>query len=623
MKRKYYIIVLFFLITLGSCKKFLETEPTDFLNPSNYYETEAQLQFARAGVYHNLGADPLYGAYVHYLLPFQGDGGYMNRLSLGNGAWTYSYSSADIYVAIIWSNLYDGINRANVLLANVDKNTKISQTKRDAIRGEMLFLRAYYYFTLVQYFGGVPLKLSPTASVIDVDIPRATVKETYAQILKDMEAAEPLVPNITSLGFGGAISKSAVRGLLARVNLHMAGEPLKDRTRYAEASKWAKKVIDDAEAGHALNPSYPKIFMNLTGDKYDIKESIWEVEFQGNRTDQYVETTNNGWVNGGPASGNPLTGRADSYMSITSKFYDVFEPGDNRKWFNIPHFAYYSAGPNGAKFMRALPATQGEKNLLSPAKWRREYETLLPKHPFSTPQNVPLLRYSDILLMYAEAENEINGPTAAAIEAVNKVRRRAWSKGVKTITVSNGGSGYTTAPTVSFTGGGAGTVAATFTSSADFASATATISGGKVTAITLNRDISGIKFFEDGAYTSAPTVTITGGGGSGAEASAAIYSVNDADLTAAQTASKGSFLALIQDERLREFNFENLRKADLLRWGIFLQVMQDMGNSLQQENPGAFFIKNFTNVNSRDLLMPIPNNEVTVNLATVQNPGWD
>jgi hypothetical protein len=136
-------------------------------------------------------------------------------------------------------------------------------------------------------------------------------------------------------------SKSAVRGLLARVNLHMAGEPVKDKTRYAEASKWAKMVIDDAEAGHSLNPSYPDIFMKLAGDKYDIKESIWEVEFYGNRTDQYVETGNIGWINGPAAavSASP-TGRADAYMNITSEFYNVFEPGDNRKWFSIAHFTY-------------------------------------------------------------------------------------------------------------------------------------------------------------------------------------------------------------------------------------------------------------------------------------------
>jgi hypothetical protein len=90
----------------------------------------------------------------------------------------------------------------------------------------------------------------------------------------------------------------------------MAGAPIKDATRYAEASKWAKMVIDDAEAGHSLNPSYSQIFINLAADKYDIKESIWEVEFYGNGLDQYVETGNIGWINGPAAAVSSPTGKA-------------------------------------------------------------------------------------------------------------------------------------------------------------------------------------------------------------------------------------------------------------------------------------------------------------------------
>ncbi|MDP3469927.1 MAG: RagB/SusD family nutrient uptake outer membrane protein [Daejeonella sp.] len=604
MKIKYYILATLFLLSLGSCKKYLETTPTDFLNPDNYYQTEAQLQFARAGVYDHLGAGGLHGTYASYLLAWTADEGYMNRATLTTGPWNYFYSSADQYNAGLWNNLWSGINKANVLIKNVDKNPAIAKEKRDAIRGEALFLRGYYYFTLVQYFGGVPLKVVPTTSVVDVDSERAPVKDVYLQIIKDMEDAEKLVPGIKTLGFGGAISKSAVRGLLARVNLHMAGDPVKDKTRYAEASKWAKMVIDDAEAGHSLNPSYPDIFMKLAADQYDIKESIWEVEFYGNRTDQYVETGNIGWINGPAAGAASSTGRADAYMNITSEFYNKFEPGDNRKWFSIAHFTYTAAG---AKTMSLLPVNENAMNLMKPGKWRREYETLKPQSPTTTPINMVLLRYSDILLMYAEAENEMKGPTADAIEQFNKVRRRAWSTGIKTITVTNGGSGYTTAPTVTFSGNGGAT-------------ATATISGGRVTEITLARDPMAVTFFNEGKYTTVPTITISGGGGSGATATATINRATDGNIN---PASKAAFLEAIQDERMREFNFENTRKADLLRWGTFLKVHQDMGNKLQQQSPGQYFVKYYSNVSTRDLLMPIPINEMSSNLKMTQNPGWE
>ena len=611
MNKKYFILILVFLLGSSACEDILETEPTDFLSPSNYYETEDQLNFARASIYDILGQSPLFGSWANYLLAWEGDIGYMNRSTLTTGPWNYNFSSADPYNSGYWSNLYNGINRASVVLANVDKNPEIDQTFRDQVRGEALFLRAYFYFQLVQYYGDVPVFDGPTTSVVDVDVPRASIREVYDRIIADMTAAEPLVPEITTIGFGGQISKSAVRGMLARVNLHMAGEPLKDPNGYAEASKWAKMVIDASV--HQLNPSYPQIFKNLAGDKYDIKESIWEAEFSGNRTDQYIETTNQGWINGPASLVTSATGRADSYMSITAKFYNSFEPGDLRKWFSIAHFGYTVSTVNGSKTLTPPPTTELAKYGMRPAKWRREYETLLPKAPTTTPQNVPILRYTDVVLMYAEAENELkNGPTTEVIDLVNQVRERAWSRGVKTITVTNGGSGYTTPPVITFsTGSGSG------------ATATATISGGAVTAITLDRDPDGVKFYQEGSYTSAPTITISGGGGSGATATAEIFVPADAHLKPEHTASKESFLAFLQEERMREFNFEGLRKADLLRWGIFLDVMTDMGNTTQQDAPGAFYVRYYSNVEPKHLLLPIPTSETTVNEEMVQNPGWD
>ncbi len=620
MKKIYSFLALAAVMCLSSCEKFLDTKPTDFLSPVNYYQTEAHLNFARASVYNTLGEGGLWGSHVNYLHGWAGDEGYMNRATLTTGPWNYNFGSADSYLTTYWNTLYIGINRANVVLANLDRNPDISQAVRDKIRGEVLFLRGFYHFLLVQYFGGVPVKTEPTASIEDVDLPRNTVREVYEQIIKDMEAAEPLVPSITSLGFGGAVSKSAVRGILARVNLHMAGHPLKDESRYAEVKRWAKMIMDDP--AHSINPSYPDIFIKLAGDKYDIKESIFEVEFWGNRLgDEFTETTNHCWINGPTLASNPLseaTGRADAYMSITAKLWNSYEPGDLRKFWNICHFVYTATGVNGSKNMANPATTEVAKYNLRPAKFRREYETLTPKSQTTTPQNVSLLRFTDVLMMYAEAENAINGPTPEAVEIVNQIRRRSWSTGIKAITVTNRGSGYTSAPTVTISGGGA----------TEQAVATATVGAitsnlGQITAVTLARDQTGVKFSQEGSnYTSAPTVTITGGGGTGATATATIYKLEDADLKPEQYASKQAFLETIQDERMREFCFELSRKADLLRWGIFLQVCRDMGNQTTTDAPGQFYIRYYTNVSERNLLYPIPSAEMTVNQAMVQNEGW-
>jgi hypothetical protein len=455
-----------------------------------------------------------------------------------------------------------------------------------------------------------------------VNIARSSVKEVYDQILADMTAAEPLVPGIKELGFGGAVSKSAVRGMLARVCLTMAGEPLKDVSKYQDAKDWAKKVIDDVDAGHSLTPSYPNIFIELAQNKYDIGENIWEAEYYGNNIDDsksYAEYTSTGWINGVTSVTGSITGRGDAYMSITAPFYNVFEDGDLRKWWSIAHFTYVKVtdpSQNGLKLMKDIPASEKDKWVYQPAKFRREYEPEASRFvgansPTYNATNHPLLRYSDVLLMFAEAENAINGPTAEAIAAVNKVRERAWSTGVKSIEITNGGSGYTTAPTVTFSAGNGST-----------ATGKAVISGGQVTAIVLDRDTTGVTFYNEGKYTDPPAITISGGDGSGAEATATIYSVHDGDVTPAQSASKEAFLSLIQDERMREFNMEGQRKADLLRWGIFLKVNQDVGNIAQQDSPGSAFVLSFSRVSDRDVLMPIPDAEMTNNQLMTQNPGW-
>ena len=623
MKKTYYLFALL-LLGFSSCKDYLETTPTDFLSPSTYYQNEAQLNAARSSAYESLRSGNSYGTIMLFQIANDADIGMENHASLV-GTYDYTYSSADAVNRNFFTNFWAGVNRTNVVLANVDRNPAIAKDFRDRLRGEALFLRGYYMFMLVQYYGSMPIKLEPTADINNVDLPRATLKENYNQILKDMVAAEALVPGIVAAGNGGVVNKSAVRGIMARVNLTMAGEPLKDKTRYAEASKWAKMVMDDPQARHVLNPYYPQIFMNLAADKYDIRESILEVEYGGNGLDLTNNTGSVGERNGVSCPAVNPTGRSDAYMYITANYYNSYEPGDDRLWFNVCLFTY----PNSAtavyakKNLSSLPANEGAKNSLFPAKYRREYETFRPKNAGRTPINNTILRFADVLLMYAEAENEINnGPTSAAIAAVNKVRERGWSSGIKTITITNGGTGYTSTPTVTFSGGGSNNAKPTYMSVAGQASGTTTISGGKVTGITLNRDSAAIKYFENGVYTSPPTITFSGGGGSGATASATIWVPTDGHLKPAQTASKSAFLAMLQDERMRELGFENQRKPDLLRWGIFLQVMADMANKLQVSNPGTFMASRYGNATAKDVLMAIPNTELSANLAFTQNPGW-
>lgn len=602
-----YSMILVLILSMTSCTKFLDVKPTDSITPASYFETEVQLKFALAAVYDVLGTT--YGSVMLYRYGLEADEGYYVNAPAA-GVHAYNFTSSDPSIETYWALLYGGISRANLLLDNVDKNPALNEAFRGQIRGEALFLRSYYYFLLVQTFGEVPLVLKSISSPNQTDLAKSSIAEVYDQILKDMITSEKLVAKIRALGYGGAVNKSAVRGMLARVCLYMAGYPLNDKSKYADAANWAKQVIDDPEASHSLNPDFSTVFINYAKDIYDVNESIWEIEYWGNRSGGFSETGQTGTVNG-PSSTNPETGVGSAGLRVTRPFYSSFEDGDLRRDFSIANFTYNATGPSGAKTFITTTTAASIYNRFS-GKFRREYEVVLPKANTVTPINFPLMRFSDILLMYAEAENEVKGnPSQGAIDAVNLVRRRAWSKGgIKSITLSSGGSGYTVAPVVTITGG-----------SGKGAEAIATIAGGKITNIALSPDaITGKKIGSD--YTMPITVSITGGGGTGASASATAYQIEEADVTALQKSSQLEFRKLIQIERSRELSFESLRKPDLIRWGIFVPVMHTTGSIIQAEVPTAVYIQRYLNVLDKHRLWPIPERELSINRALKQSTDW-
>jgi hypothetical protein len=618
MKNWYLIIMMLAVITLASCKKFLDTSPSDFLSPKNYYETEAQLNTGLTGVYVTLASQSLYCNNMLARMGLEADEGFCSNATELSGVAGYNVSTTDSKVLSYWQALYAGINRANLVLENINK-PQMDETRRSRIKGETLFLRAYFYFMLVSTFNDIPLVLKTpiTAASQDIQLAPTPAKEVYSQILKDMEEASLLVDDISIVNHGGRISKSAVWGIMARVCLYMAGNPVNDHTKYADAKKWAEKVM--TEGTHSLNTSFQDVFINYAQDKYDIKESIWEVEFWGNNSTAYTIGGMVGRNNGirQNTGGDPSIGYSPGYLHPTLWMYNIYEPtgvsysNDLRRDWSIAPFSY--VGNNTSTKVNWATNQIYQRYC---GKWRRENEVLLPKADIRTPQNFPLLRYSDVLLMYAEADNEINGPNNESIAAVNMVRRRGYGKylngfnvvseSIKSITLNNGGSGYTSAPTVTITGG-----------EGNGATATAAIVGGKVTAITITN--SGNKF------KTVPTVTITGGGGSLATATATLTSITDADFTANYTASKEDFRAAIQNERSRELNFELLRRGDLVRWGKFLErltsIKTEVTNSSSSVDRNNALIC-YSNFSDRDVLWPIPSYEIGVNPNLIQNKGW-
>jgi SusD family. len=296
-------------------------------------------------------------------------------------------------------------------------------------------LRAYYHFLLVVRFKDIPLVLSTPKSgnKEDLQLKQSSAREVYLQIIADMDEASRYVAPASELQTPGRVSQSTVNGMLARVCLYMAGYPVKEPGMYAKAKEYAQKVIETSY--HALNPSYQQVFLNYIQDKYDPKESLFEVEFWGTNEGTYTNTAgmvgrNNGI---GCSSLNMTTmgktivdlyGYSIGTIRTTPYYYDLFEDKDLRRDWTIAPYTYNTI--TGEK-------SNTETNIWIRycGKFRREYELISPRATNYTPINFPLLRYSDILLIWAEAvacdlANNNEEELKQAYEYLNQVRRRGY-----------------------------------------------------------------------------------------------------------------------------------------------------------------------------------------------------
>lgn len=640
------------LFATVSCKKFLDTKPTDFIQAETYYQNAQQLTTALAGVYAPLSSNFLYGFNYTALTMVATDECYFSAAVDGaNGLAVNNFDYTNANIAGIWSNCYKGIENANLLIANIGNAKTVDTAIRNAILGEATFLRAYYHFMLAQHFGGIPIKLTPTTDPNNVDIPRAPLKDVYAQIVKDMQQAETLVyPNAGVLGNSSSrVTRPVVQGILARVFLHMAGFPLKDPTGYQNALTYASKVINggfhglnttyepnpvnvrggvgdslaypltNGNPGYVNNP-YSQAFLSESRSQYNVRENMWEVDNSaavvgeatagGNIGSQVYGITHNTADFG-------VLGRSATRINASQWLYMSYRDGDFRRDWNISPYNFTGV-PSRRNYLTVGTVASGTLLNRPGSKWRREYEPIGTGAPdkggWPTGIKYPLLRYADVLLMFAEAENQVNGATSTAVNAVNQVRRRAFglvngTAPIKAITISNQGTGYTTATTITLTGGG-GT----------WASASPTITAGRVSGITiLNRGIG---------FSAPPTLTIVGAG-TGATATATLFTTTDADLPVGL--GKTELQDSIVVERAKELCFESLRKGDLIRWGIYVNRMRELATYYSTTGippTNASYVRSSLLINNtlaaepRILLLPIPAVEINMNRAMTQNPGW-
>ncbi len=444
---KHYIYLLLGVMLLGTSCSLLETEPLDTHTPDEFYSSQEEVEYALNGVYAVLAHTQLFGGDLLARMGLTADIGYESYSSDYNSVGDYDTQASDPKVQKYWRYFYEGINRANMLMERIDQ-ANLEEALRNNIYAQAQFLRGYYHFMLLVRFRNIPLMLRTVddGKAESVQVAQADPRDAFLQIISDMEAAVEHLTPAESLESPGRVSQSTAWGMLARVALNMAGYPLYEPGMYAKAKSYAQKVIDTGY--HALNPSYQELFLCYIQDRYDLRESLFEVEFYGNNEGTYDTTAGRvGRDNGiGNSSTNNRTvilpngmtlvdtfGTSIGAIRATPFYLGLFDSTDLRRDWTIASYEYsvdYETYPDYKK-----PSPNNWCHYCG--KFRREYELMRPRSTNYTPINFPLLRYSDILLMWAEAvaadvTNNNAEELAQAFEYVNQVRRRGYGKDILT-----------------------------------------------------------------------------------------------------------------------------------------------------------------------------------------------
>jgi starch-binding outer membrane protein, SusD/RagB family len=448
MKRIIFFLTILFSTIFISCKKFLVADsPTNF-DQQYIFSSETDAKKAVNAVYALFNQDAFTSRLSNNFAgntdvevgPVGGSPDNSRR-----DIWSFEATSSNADLLTVWNNAYNAINKANeceegltkVALAKDPDNTTYKQ-----LLGEVKALRAYWYHMLMSHWGDVPFKSTPSRAGDNFYLPRTGRDSILTFLINDLISIEPSMQWADGLDYGiERINREYVIGMIARLSLMRGGYWLyPDRTMkrkddyleyYKIANQYCKKLVS---LKPRELPNYAAVFMNE--NKY-IKPAnsdvLYEVAFQPGAGDV-------GWSVGVTVTNSILYhnyGATTIQMYVTPNYYHSFDTTDLRLPVTCSIISYNDTlaqmptGPTG----------------ISINKWNRILtpSPLGPSSAKGTGINWPMMRYADVLLMLAESENELNGPTGVAQDALRKVRQRAfpsslWADKVDTYIASVSGS---------------------------------------------------------------------------------------------------------------------------------------------------------------------------------------
>ncbi|HLL94563.1 MAG TPA: RagB/SusD family nutrient uptake outer membrane protein [Spirosoma sp.] len=312
-------------------------------------------------------------------------------------------TSDNEYSRVYWVSSYKGIGNANLVLAKVPGIAMDEVAKKKAL-GEARFLRAYYYYNLVRIFGKVPLITEPVELTSATLYPEQSSEESvYKLIVDDLIMAEAAGLPFTDPS--GRVSTGAVKSLLASVYLTMAGYPLQKGAEYfKKAADKANEVITANQ--YTLFTTYDDLHNPA---RKNVGENIFMVQFATN-----IQPSN--WQTSIIPYNQGISAYSDQTGAIfaNKEFVESYEKGDLRAQEKQFYYRTFT-----------LSSDRNKTVDLGGYYIYKHFDTRAQLTTANSDLNWPILRYAEVLLIYAEAANEVSGPTPEALEAVNKIRRRA------------------------------------------------------------------------------------------------------------------------------------------------------------------------------------------------------
>ena len=423
------VITVVVALQLAACNGWLVEAPEDFFSPDNFPATEADLRIALGGVdnWYTGGANQAYFIRGWPMIT-EVPSDQTVAQSTSDSRYeqdSYTFNPSNEWLWRVWRQIYGAISQANAVLERIPQMTEVSQAVKDRYLGAFKFHRAFNHFNAVRVWGSVPLLLEATEEFgTAASVTRAPIPDIYAAIVADLQDAAQLLPlrwPDSATPDDGRPTRGAANALLADVYMNMSGA-LVGENHWADAAAAAKGVIDSK--AYSLVPNFADLWLikNKNGP-----EHIYSIQFEGLVRNLFTSQSRPSGI--GDESGS-------NYWYSTATFMNSFDSLDARK--KSTFLTQVTVGTTTYVYWRIDTLATGKIDTTGFGDKTPRFTVGMPyygkfydadgsikNNNGRTNLNWPIYRYAEVLLMFAEAENEANGPTAPAYDAINQVRRRA------------------------------------------------------------------------------------------------------------------------------------------------------------------------------------------------------